>query len=148
MEFRVAKIDEIRDQITSLLHDHYKEVIEYKDTLVNPNWEVYKILENSGALVIFVAEKDSKVVGYNCYIIQPLPQNVDQIIAQTEAFYLSPGCRGGRNSYRFLQFSENRLKELGADIIVAGVIPKRDYSSLLLHLGYTIAETLYSKRLT
>jgi hypothetical protein len=145
MEFRRAFISEYKKELENLVDDFWEETTVYNQKYAKINWTVYENLEESGNFVLYIAEEDDKLCGYNCYVVMPCVNNTDILQADTAGLFLVQDKRGGRNARNFLIFSEEQLKNLGVISITAGVLPKRNYAPLLEYLGYSVAETMYIK---
>lgn len=145
MEFRRALISECKEELENLVDDFWEETTVYEQKYAKINWDLYEKLEDSGNFVLYIAEEGSRLCGYNCYIVSECINNTDILQADTAGIFLVNDRRGGRNALNFLAFSEEQLRLLGVKSITAGVLPKRDYSSLLLRTGYAVAETIFIK---
>ena len=137
--------------IYPMLQDHWDELGQaggFKD--FNLDFAKYQYMEERGLLVCAVAMKDGAIIGYMCYVLDPMGHNSKYMRAISDAMYVVPKYRetiaGVGN--RLLKFAEKRLHDVyGAKAISIGVNVNYDLSGFLEKSGYTKSEVVYLKTL-
>lgn len=131
-----------------LIEDHYEEAPFYEDIPVQPQLDFYQQLDDQGNYFLLVARIDGEVVGYISYVICPLIQFDDQIIADMELIYTAPEARGTGIGTQLLEEAEKLLVDnYGAT--VASIRSKSDSSirGFAELMGYTEKEVMFTKRI-
>ncbi len=126
----------------------YEELGRFgKDIQVDPNWTAYSELEEAQQLLGYIVRnEDSIIVGYANFILQR-HLHYEELFALNDVFYLLPEYREGMLGYKFIKFIEKELDYNHVRIIVWSVKPQKDYSKLLIRLGYGLLEMNYFRRL-
>lgn len=138
----------IRTEIGLLITKHWEEIALNKDTIkLNPDWEAYKQLEDSGILKIFTARDNDLLVGYFVVLVRNHIHYKDHLFAVNDILYLSPEYRKGRVGLSLIKFTENCLKEDNVSVLVVNTKCHKPFDSLLEYLGFTHIENIYSKLL-
>lgn len=148
MKYQQETIEWVRKEIEPLLVQHYHEVALNKDKIkYDPNWEFYYKAEQLNMFYVFTARTDAgKLVGYNCYFLNPHPHYGGTMCAVNDIFYVVPEYRGKMAGVRLLKFSEDTLhKTRGVTYFFMHVKPDHDFSAILLNRGYSLHEYIYSK---
>jgi len=110
MKFKQVSFAEYKDILYPLFERHWAEIVtDDKAIPIILDLEVYNTLEKDGKFITIVAEVDDKPVGYVCYVLSKLRHFAPGIVAQTDAIFLSPEYRGGRNALNMLLFAEKVL---------------------------------------
>jgi len=103
----------------------------------------FEWMDDNGLLQVVTARDDGELVGYHVTIIRPhMHRNV--LAGFVDTLYLAPEHRG-RTSMKMLQYAEDMMRRRGVKWISTGVRCSKDFSSLMIHLGYTEAERLFRK---
>ena len=127
-----------------LIEAHWNEVGTHRDILtLNPQHEVYRILENQNQLEILTARHEGKMVGYFFLLFTNHPRDVTKILAHDDIIYIKPEFRKEWAGYKFLQFALERAIARGATI--AAFTEKADRNGYLKRLGFSPKETIYTK---
>ena len=127
-----------------LIKEHWDEVVTDSRPL-SPHWEYFRTVEKLGELVCFVVRKDGEVVGYTVWLFQPNLHSKDVILAFNDAVFLRKDCRTNGLGKAFLEYCDEELEKLGAQMIVWHVKPKVDFSGALKALGYSHHSTVYAR---
>lgn len=134
--------------IKPLLEQHWQEIALNQDMIkLNPDWQAYYDLEECGALKIFTARSDGKLVGYFVVLCRKHIHHVDHIVAFNDLLYLDKGYRKGFTGIKLMKFAEKCLKEDGVTFLVVSTKKHKPLDSLLEWLGYDHIENIYSKPL-
>lgn len=127
-------------EIEALAREHYKEVGSI-DAPFNPNWDIFKQLDEAGLLRSFIARVDGVVVGYNYFMLTPDMWHKDMVNASEIAIFMHPDHRG--NGVEFIKFVDSQLK---CSIIYRSIKVLHDYSLVLARQGYHLVDKVYMKR--
>lgn len=135
-------------EVSYLLHLDWQEVGRLKDQYpLEPNWELYQILEDSGNLRIFTARDSGTLVGYFTVISSPSLHSKGKMVASNDVIFLHPNYRKGFVGIKLFKFAEKCVKEDGFQQLQISYTDQFDISSMLAALGYAKVETKFEKRL-
>ena len=132
-----------------LIKEHWDEVAEYDsfNRELNVDWEMLDLFDQAGRLITIVARENNAVVGYGTFIIQSHFHAKDALCAHNDSLFLKKESRKGRAGILLIKESQKILGDLYPNVIVMWhVTVLRDFSSLLLKLGYKKFETIYAIR--
>jgi GNAT superfamily N-acetyltransferase len=148
MEFSEETLSQCLDEARPLLVDHWENIALNKDTIpLNPLWNIYEKLEETGNLKIITARQDEKLVGYAAYVISPSLHYSSEIIADADVFWLDPNHRKGMAGMRLFKHAEKVLKSYGVTRILNKVKIHFDVGKVFERMGYNPIERVYSKSL-
>lgn len=137
-----------KEDVKPLLEQHWEEIALNKDSIkMNPDWETYHDLEDAGALKIFTARNDNKLIGYFVVICRKHLHYIDHIFAFNDIIYVQKDFRKGLTGAKLMKFAEKCLKEDGVSVVVVNTKRHRPFDTLLKWLGYKHAENIYTKLL-
>ena len=146
MEFTTERFADIRHEIQPLLGAHWDEIA--CKTICGPldvNEDVYRLLEQSGALHITTAREQGRLVGYAAYIVGANAHYKTRIMAEADVFYMHPSQRRGTAGIRLLKAAEAALHARGAHIIVNKVKVSHDVGPIFARMGYHHVENVWMK---
>jgi alpha-D-ribose 1-methylphosphonate 5-triphosphate synthase subunit PhnG len=119
----------------------------------DPDLERYLEIEKIDVARCFTARlgagggsERSELVGYCLMLVFPHPHYRTKLTAIADALYMSPDHRG-TTALRFIAWVDGFCRKLGAVSISRAVNVRKDYSRLLMGLGYEKFETSYLRRL-
>src|SRR5215472_12663552 len=115
--FREERFSWLRYEAGELFEGHYREASADLSVLLVFNWSLYEKLEQSGLEVCVVARKGATAVGYAVYFILP-HLHYDQLVAESDVFYLDPAERRGWVGARLFHNAERLLRERGVDEMI------------------------------
>jgi GNAT superfamily N-acetyltransferase len=148
MEFSEETLCQCLDEAGPLLIDHWENIALNKDTIaLDPLWDTYRKLEETGNLKIITARQEKKLVGYAAYVISPSLHYSDQIIADADVFWLDPDYRKGMAGMRLFKHAEKVLKSYGVTRVMNKVKIHFDVGKVFERMGYDPIERVYSKSL-
>ena len=148
MEFSEEPLCQCLDEAKPLLVDHWENIALNKDTIaLDPLWDTYRKLEETGNLKIITARQEKKLVGYAAYVISPSLHYSDQIIADADVFWLDPDYRKGMAGMRLFKHAEKVLKSYGVTRVLNKVKIHFDVGKVFERMGYDPIERVYSKSL-
>ena len=103
--FQIEKLDQFLESAFPLFDNHYQEVVEKTDVIkLNPNLDVYYILEKKNILEIHTARDDEKLIGYSMWIVNQHINFKDSLTANSDSLYVSPEYRKGMFGAKFIKF--------------------------------------------
>ena len=150
--FQVEKLSSVKEEVFPLLLKHWDEIALNKETVpLDPDWEMYQLLEDGGAICITTARKDGRIIGYFAYIIIHNLHYRSLKVAEGDIFYVDKEYRKGGFARKLLRESEKNLKALGVNKILNKVKkhfknPRGIGAGLLFeYTGYVEIESLYAK---
>lgn len=132
-------------ELMALYPEHYDELSVTKVFELEPNYEVYKQLEQLNILKLITCRDDNKLLGYILFIVTPHLHYKSCITAVEDIYFLKKEYRKGRVGIRMFQFAEKFLKEIKVNRIIYGTKVHLDNSKLFEYLGYSFFEKLYTK---
>ena len=137
-----------KEDAQHLLEQHWEEIALNKEYIkLNPDWDAYYDLEDVGALKIFTARDDNKLIGYFVVLCRKHLHYVDHVFAFNDILYLRVDYRKGLTGAKLMKFAEKCLKEDGVSVMVVNTKRHKPFDSLLEWLGYKHAENIYTKLL-
>ncbi len=145
MLFSEEKLDEyLIDEIEELLVSQQVEVCK-KDRVYDVDWERY--LSIPDLTRIYTMRENKKLVGYSSFLMHRHFHYKNDMYASNDAIYIHHDYRKGGTGREFITFCGVRLAEEGVNVITISVKPKKDFSKMLLEIGYDLEETVYLKRI-
>jgi GNAT superfamily N-acetyltransferase len=131
-------------EVSELLSLDWSEVGRFP---LDPDWELYQVLEDNEALKIFTVRSDGKLVGYFSVVISPSLHSKGKFIVANDVIFLHPDHRKGLIGTKLFKFVERCLQDDGFEQLQVTYTERFDISSLLSRLGYIKVETKFEKRL-
>lgn len=146
VKYQQEFLDSVVEDAKGLLESHWEEVALNKDKIkVNPDWDAYYALQDQGKLNIFTARDEGVLVGYFVVFVSPHIHYKDHLFAKNDLIYLKPSYRKGFVGVKLIKFAEKCLKEDGVSVMVVNTKNHRPFHKLMMFLGFSPSETLYSK---
>lgn len=139
--------DELVEEITPLLELHRVELQSHEMRL-NPDWDVYKLMQEIGKLMWLIARDDGVIVGYSLFVISNNLHYKDYLYAIEDVFYVVGDRRGRTIGVGLVKKSEELLKARGVDVITHHAKFTNEFAPFLERLGYEKVETMLAKRLS
>lgn len=148
MDFQRETIFDVIEEVQPLLELHYTELTLNKDVVkLNPRWDVYTGLESLGAFVVLTAREDGKLCGYNAFFLNRHMHYGDFVVAQNDVLFLHPSCRRGTTALRFIDYSEQYLRDMGVQKLTYHIKFSLDWRPILRRRGYADEEVMCAKLL-
>lgn len=137
------------DEYEPLMRFHYAEIDGFSvHRNLNINKDAYDQYAMAGMLrTIAVRSEDDRLIGYLIALVSVSLHCMDVKQARVDAVYLSPEARRGMIGYNLIKVADKFLAGLGVNEIHHSVPVVRDFGAILERLGYSKAETIYSKNL-
>lgn len=134
------------DEIQPLLEAHWREIAQYPDIPLDPNFDQYRLAETCGQLRIFTVRLEERLVGYAIYLLSPALHYSKSLQAKQDVLYLMPEHRTGRMGRRLIEFADEHLQRDRVQVVYQHMKPAHDFSPLLKRIGYELSEIIYSRR--
>lgn len=146
MQFQREATPKIFAELKPLLEKHWREVAHFQDIPLEPDWETYENLDNSGALRTYtVRTLDGVLVGYAIYFVRSNPHYKSSIQASQDILFMDPAYRG--KGGRFIKWCDEQLKADGVQAVYQHVKAKHNFGPLLERIGYQLVDLIYARRL-
>ncbi len=144
--YKEELMEDILEEVKPLLEKHWEELANHKDSRpLNPDFEGYINLNKAGAVRIFTARVDDKLVGYICYAISHNLHYKDWKYAVCDVYFVDPNYRKSSIGVEMFVEAEKWLKEMGIQSTTAHVKVTHPHDELFQYLGYTLVERHYEK---
>ena len=114
---------------------------------LEPDWDLYRLLEDSGNLKVFTVRSEENLIGYFTVVVSPSLHSKGNFVVPNDAIFLHPNYRSGNTGVKLFKFVEDCIKEDGFNQLQITYTDKCDISSFLTRLGYFKVETKFEKRL-
>jgi len=146
VEYNVEKLVDCLEEIKPLLESHYKEIAMYQDKIeLNPDYDKYLTLCDSGVLHIVTARYEGVLVGYFVSLVLPHLHYQDHMYAANDILFIAPEYRNAKVGLSLFKYAEEALKELGVSVLTVHMKTLLPFDSLCEGLGYDYAERSYTK---
>jgi len=143
------KISDIWEELFPLLINHWEEVedpfIKEKEVPA-PKLERYDSLEQKNMFIIITARDEGKLIGYCGFYLYSHMHYPDQLYAMNDVIFVLPLHRVKNIGVRLMKYAEKYVKGLGANCILWEVRDFRNFSPILLRMGYHKQGTVYMQR--
>lgn len=146
MNFQIEHIYEAWDEAIDLMDANHKETGSFDQTKFNPSRENYEKIEDVGMLKLFTARDGETLVGYAIFLVSPHLHYSSMLFAQQDVMFMDKAHRG-IGAYRFMNWIDEVLAEMGVEVVIRSVHVRNDYSRALMKIGYEKIETGFMRRL-
>lgn len=141
-------LDSCKKDCQELIRLHWEEIALNKEKIkLNPDWNAYNKLEESGSLKIFTARSDKELVGYFVVLVGRNLHYKDHIFAENDILYLHKDYRKGYTGIKLIKFAEKCLKEDGVSILKVNTKIHQPFDKLMSFLKFNLIERVYTKYL-
>lgn len=139
-------LETCRDEAEVLIHKHWEEIALNKDKIkLNPDWEMYSLLESNGSLKIFTARNDGSLIGYFVVFVSKHIHYKDHLFANNDLLFLDEAFRKGLTGVKLIRFAEKCLKEDGVSVLTINTKVHKPFDVIMNKLGFNLVERIYSK---
>ncbi len=136
------------DALMPLLRMHRDELATHPALMaVEPNWNAYRALENTGALLALVAYAGDEIVGYSTAFFGPHLHCTGLRYAHSDALYVKPEHRRGGLGVALVRETERLARERGARMVMWHARPGTVLEKILPRLGYCAEEIAFCKEI-
>jgi GNAT superfamily N-acetyltransferase len=138
----------LESQLAPLMAAHWSEVAPYRDIPLDVDWPLYHAIDRAGALRIYTARRDGKILGYVSFVVRPHLHYKQHVYATCDALYLLPEERGHTLAARLIGHAAEALKAEGTKVMSVAVPESQPRAARFLQgMGWHPLETSYSTRL-
>lgn len=144
--FQRERVHEIFEELKPLLIENWRETGSFKHLNLEPDFERYQQIEESGILRTFTArDRENQLVGYAIFIVSKHLHYKSSLQAAQDVIYIHPGHRGyGR---KFIEWIDEFLKNEGVGMVIHETNDANKFASLLERIGYEFIGLVYARRL-
>lgn len=148
MKIKEISGEQFKKDALWMLPDHNKETEIYsKMGAINPSYETYDAIENSGSMFILAGFEKERIVGYSLNFMFPHLHYKDVMVCSNNLLYMVPEYRKGRNGLRLIKATEEEAKKRGSYIMNWSAKPGTPLDKIFQAKGYNLQDILYSKEL-
>ena len=148
MRYQQEFLDQVKDDALYLLDLHYNEIALNQNKIkLNPDWDVYKELEQEGKLKIFTARDNGTLVGYFVVVVGVNMHYKDHTFACNDVIYLHKDYRKGFAGIKLIKFAKKCLTEDGVSVLTINTKVHQPFDRVLERLGFKLIERVYSSYL-
>jgi hypothetical protein len=148
LELKIEPLFDIMDEMEILMEEHYQEITLYKDKVkLDPDWIAYKTMEDKNQFFLFTARVDGELIGYSAFFLKPHIHYKDLLVASNDVLFLNKKYRSGLTGIKLIKYSEQKLKEIGANKVTWHVKYSNDFRPILYRMGYADEDSIVGKML-
>jgi|TARA_R110000822_G_scaffold70505_1_gene170529 GNAT superfamily N-acetyltransferase len=148
MNYQQEFLDQVENDILVLIDLHYEEIALNQDKIkLNPDWEVYRALEDQGKLKVFTARDNGTLVGYFVVVVGVNMHYKDHTFAFNDVIYLHKDYRKGFAGIKLIKFAKKCLTEDGVSVLTINTKVHQPFDRVLERLGFKLIERVYSSYL-
>ena len=148
MNYQQEFLSQVENDILVLIDLHYKEIaLNQSKVKLNPDWDVYRALENEGKLRIFTARDNDTLVGYFVVVVGVNMHYKDHTFACNDIIYLHKDYRKGFAGIKLIKFAKKCLTEDGVSVLTINTKVHQPFDRVLERLGFNLIERVYSSYL-
>jgi len=146
--YQMESLAEILVDVKDLLLQHYEELTLNKAVIkLKPVWTRYESMELNKQFYAVTVRDNGVLIGYSGFILQPHLHYEDILVAQNDVLFLKKQYRLGATGIRLLKYSEQCMKQLGANKITWHVKYSNDFRKILYRMGYLDEDVILGKLL-
>ena len=144
--YQVEQWHDCLPEMEALWPLHWQEVAADKDVIpLEPNYEMYNMLVQTGQLHLLTARSDGKLIGYHVSIVRPHLHYKSSLSAFTDMYFIHPDFRKGMVGVNIFRAAEKSLKQRGVQKMFTGTKLSLDMGRIFERLGWKETERLYTK---
>ncbi len=136
--FSAESMLSLKEEMSELNEKHWEEITHFKDIPLEPDWERYQKLEETGHLIFFTAREHGKLIGYNSFFLATNAHYKSSKQANQDVIYIDPDRRGF-GKY-FIHWCDEQLKKLDIQVVYHHVKVKHNFGPLLEKQGYELID--------
>ena len=133
--------------LAGLFVAHHDELGFVEGLKLDLDLDMYRELEEVHELQLLVVRYRTKPVGYAIYMVGPDPRYKGRIDAQQDVLYVAKEHRGAGIGFKFIEYCDDVLMELGVEAIWCSSNNKLDIGKFYERLGYKFVEKIYLRRI-
>jgi len=134
-----------RDGWPHLFEVHYEEIAQFKKVQqLDPDWEAYERMEQSGKLWVLTARKGSQLIGYIVMLISTDFHYRKLLKATEDIHFILSEYRKGIVGYKMLARMKQAMKDKGVQLISLRTKANADHGLLFERLGGQLHDKVYT----
>ena len=146
MKFGRETLSTCLEEAKPLLIEHWKEIAQYDDIPLDPDYERYYTLENNGLLRVFTARsEEGSIIGYAVFFVNTNAHYKQSLQAMQDIIFIHPNHRG--TGGRFILWCDEQLKAEGVQVVFHHIKAAHNFGPMLERFGYELIDLIYGKRL-
>lgn len=145
IRFARESVAMVLEEIKPLLHAHWREIAQYPDIPLDPDYDQYAYAEAAGQLRIYTARAE-RLVGYGIYLVAPAWHYRQSLQARQDILFLLPEYRQGRAGLKLIEYADAQLEAEGVQVIYQQLKAWLDFGPLLQRRGYELTGSIYARR--
>lgn len=137
------------DDVMPLLREDWDEIDHpsKRDCDLDPDWDMYRLLEEKGMFKVFTARKDGELVGYFGVFITPSFHSKGSLQVVMDAVFVRKSERKSKVGFKLFRFVEKCLREDGFKSLAVTSTQSYPLDNFLIKSGYTKVETKFERPL-
>lgn len=130
-----------------LFHVHYKEVGIFQDIQLEPDFETYIGMEDSGRFRFFTVRhaETGGLMGYSAFIVMQSIHSKQLKHASQDFIFIHPEHRGF--GHRFIEWTTEELRKEGCGVVYQTTKASHNFGKTLERQGYQLVDLVYARRL-
>lgn len=146
LQLKIESLFDIRQEMDVLTELHYEELTLNKDVVkLKPIWSEYRKMEENGQFYLMTARLSGELVGYSAFFLKPHIHYEDVMVASNDVLFLKKEHRTGTLGIKLIKYSEQKMKELGANKITWHIKHANDIRKLLHRMNYIDEDIIVGK---
>lgn len=143
--FDIERIENITEEIKPLHRAHWDETETHSHGLpFNPDYQTFIRHERAGRYVLFTLRKEGELLG-NCAMYLNRSTHTQTLLATEDTLFLLPAARRGRSAFKFVDYIERSLQQMGVREITISVKLVNKAGKFFQASGYRHVENGLSK---
>ena len=146
MKFARETLASCLEEAKPLLLEHWKEIAQYDDISLDPDYERYYTLEQNGLLRVFTARsEEGNIIGYAVFFVNTNAHYKQSLQASQDIIFIHPNHRG--TGGRFILWCDEQLRSEGVQVVFHHLKAAHNFGPMLERFGYELIDLIYGKRL-
>ncbi len=146
LKYQQEFLGDFKEDVGDLLQKDYEEIEHNKELRnLDPDWDIYSLLEEQGSLMIFTCRDDLKLVGYFVVVTTPDLHSRGSTLAVADVIFLDKEYRVGLTGHKLFKFAEDCVRKDGFKSLHVTTTEMNPIDPLMIRLGYSKIETKYEK---
>jgi len=147
VEYNVENPYDIKDELLPLNIKHYEEDFRKGTGDLVIDWEKYKALHESGALLLVTARVGNKLIAYMSTTISEHPHNKGHEFASMDTLFVDKEWRGKSIASELIETTEDILEDRGVSWFTVGFRSAEVAEAVTGKMGYKKVECIFGKTL-
>ena len=133
------------DEIKPLISEHWEEIAHFKDIPLDPDFDLYQKIQDSGNIRVFTVREEDKLVGYALFFTKVNLHYKSSNQAVQDILFIHPDHRGC--GAKFIIWCDEQLKAEGVQAVYQHMKAKHNFGEMLERIGYELQDLIYVRRL-